>query len=231
MKEKILKIEHVKVDDKYYPRMKWDWQTSYKYSMAVKSGATFPLIEVAMINGQYYLVDGRHRIEAYRMLKADHVQVLVNDQIKDLKKLYIVAVQRNVIHGKQFGSQDKVSIALKLKDLQMTDMEFSKLIAVPLNKLESFIAKRMTSTINGTSVPLKSPMMHLSETIVDDDFNDKQSSIALRSQVQILSQVIHLLENGLIDTKDVEVTNRLQKIYNLLKPLHKRSVGRPRKTS
>ena len=216
MQNKLLKISEVKENVEFYPRMRYDWQTGYQYAMAMKSGAVFPLIEVVFINNNYYLVDGKHRLEAYKLNKENYIQATINNKIKTFEELYIRAIQTNIIHGKQLTTQEKVRIALKLKDFKIDVGEISKLISVPIDKFEKFVATRITNTVSGETVFLKAPMRHLNHQIVGDNFSDIQEYLAMRSQLQLIEQLIIIIENDWLDLKNPKVNERIIELTKIL---------------
>lgn len=229
MKEQLLAIGKIQIDEKYYPRMKWGWQTAYQYAMAMKAGAKFPPIEVAKIKSglfkgeRTFLVDGRHRIEALKINKEKHVQALVNTEVKTLEQLFLLAVERNISHGRPFSTQEKTSIALKLKKMDFKEEEISKIIQVPIEKFEKFISSRVTNSVSGEEIPLKKAVKHVASSPVEENFEEIQDGIHVgTSQIVLLDDFITLLENNLLQTENREVMKRVSKIINLVFKLEKK---------
>lgn len=221
METKILKIDEIACDEKYYPRMKWGWHTAFSYSQAMKAGAVFPPIEVAIIRvglrSRYYLVDGRHRIEANKMNGESHIQAIINSSITNLNDLFIEAVKRNAVHGRPFSVQEKVNIALKVKEeMSMGDLEISKLINVPLDKLTDFVATRITNTFSGEVISLKAPVKHFAGQEVPDDFNQVQDKFSEFSQLVMLRDLINLFEKDLINFGNRDIVNSLNRLVTLV---------------
>jgi len=217
MKTKILKIEKVKVDENLYPRIKWDFVTRARYYNALKSGAVFPPITVAVNSeGKNILVDGQHRLLANKDNKETHIECEILEGLTD-EQIYEEAVKRNVAHGRQFSTQEIVKIAVRLKDLGYDDIKVSELTLIPLDKLTEFVAKRTTLITNTNSkTSLKSPLQHLAG--VDLATEPNQSVFNSKSQIQLLDSVICLLKNNWLDTKSEVVLEKAVKIYELLVP-------------
>jgi len=205
--QKVLRIDEINENEEYYPRNMWQWRTSYSYAKAMESGADFPPIIVAQFGKKYWLVDGKHRIEAYKMNKQPMVTVIIDSSITDFKTLYIEAVKRNVIHGRVISPYEKVKIMLKLEELQLDKAEISQLIRVPLKDLELFKSKRMTNTLTGQKVVLKAALKNMSTIQVSEDFDSTQDVFSAQSQIQLLDQLLCLLQNNYLD-----ITNNLVKI-------------------
>lgn len=229
MKKAVLRIGQIRFDKKYYPRTKWYWQTSYKYSQAMKSGAKFPPIEVAKLRRTYYLVDGRHRYEAYKLNKEQHVQVVINPKIKSFNDLYIVAIRRNIGHGLPLSAHDITNIVIRLKDMKLDLGEISHIINMPINKLEPYIAKSITNTVSGEKIALKAPLKHLAGQEVSDEVGEIQKDFTVYSQLSLLEQLIDLLENELINFENPRVRERLEKIVVLINQFVTVSVQVPTK--
>lgn len=214
--EKILKIDEIIFEKEYYPRNDYNWITSLSYSNAMKTGAVFPLIEVALIKGQYYLVDGKHRLEAYKRNKETHIRVLVNTKITSLAQVYIEGVKRNVTHGRVFSPQEKAQIVVKLKDMKVDMDTISKIIQIPKATMLKFTTDRMTSSITGKQVVLKNTINHLSHEEITEEVEETQRSYSGSSQVYLLNELISLIENNLMDMSNENVVAKLNKLTKLL---------------
>jgi len=60
----VLAISELKLDKRLYPRIKIGWLTAYQYAQAMRAGSVFPPIMVGEYQGEKYVVDGWHRVEA-----------------------------------------------------------------------------------------------------------------------------------------------------------------------
>jgi len=219
MKQKILKIEDINIEEEYYPRTKCYWQTSYKYSQIMQAGTEFPPIEVAVIRRRFYLVDGRHRMEAHKLNKEEFIQAVINPNIRNFKQLYIEAVKRNVKHGEPLTVQDRTKIALKLQKMNFKDVEISRLIGVPVQKLEKYIADRVTNTVTGKTITLKPATSHVKDELVSENVEYAQENLSGIPQTKLLDDIIDLLDSSLIDLNNEKVVEKLGKIKELLKKL------------
>lgn len=218
MEKQVLPVSQIKVDDKLYPRIKWNWMTSYDYAESMKSGAKFPPITVAYYKKGYYLVDGRHRLEALKIVKEKYVEVEVKRGLNN-KEIYLLAVKLNIGHGRQFSVQEKASIIVKLKDMNYNMDEISNIVKISVDRLESFISNRITSTISGKDVVLKAPIRNLSGQRVSNGIDYQQTSFSAHSQIQALEQVIVLMENKFLDLNNEEVVKRVNILIKLFSKL------------
>ena len=207
-------ISEVVFEEDLYPRSSYNWQTSYDYSQSMLTGAQFPFITLAVYKGKKYLVDGKHRIEALRMLKQTKVEAEIFVGWNK-KKIFEEAVKRNIAHGRILSPYEKRRIALKLRDVGYGDEEVSDLIQVPLDKLEKFVAQRLTNSLTG-EVIVKSEIKHLAGQDYDGDITNNQEHMKSKSQVVLFGQVVHLFENDLVDRKHPVISKLLNKLKKLL---------------
>lgn len=215
MKQELLKITQIKVDEESYPRMKCDWFTAYDYSQSMKSGAKFPPIEVALFNKKYILIDGRHRLEAKKKLKEEYITAIVHVGLSK-KQIFVKAVESNIGHGRPLSTQDKVMCIDTLEKLNFTNEQISKMVSIPMDKLERFKGTKITNTVNGKTIYLKSTTKNFAGEIVEENFNDQQTNFSTHGQIHLLKQVVSLLHNGMVDFDNPTITELIQQLSSLL---------------
>lgn len=132
---KIMKLKDIKVEMNYYPREYYSDDTAEKYANAMKLGSKFPPVIVAKIDGEFYLVDGLHRLKAHQKNSEEHIQAEINNRISTFQQLYIEAVKTNVQHGRPLSSYDRENIAKRLAEFQLQASEISKILLTPISKL------------------------------------------------------------------------------------------------
>jgi hypothetical protein len=134
MKKKLVKIEEIRMDERVYPRMRPDWMVIAQYADAMKAGADFPPVQLGRFKGDYYLIDGRHRIEAAKRCNGSDVPAQIEDYTS-IKKMYLDAVKANMGHGKPFYVHERRRIIHKLSEMGLTRNEISTLVRIPVGKL------------------------------------------------------------------------------------------------
>jgi hypothetical protein len=215
---KLIALNQIVEDAELYPRNHENWFLVNKYAKAMSCGAVFPPITVAFYAGQYYLVDGKHRKEAYKENEVSDVQVEVL-KLNTREEIYAEAVKRNVSHGASLSTQETVNAILKLRGMKFADVEISKLISIPLGKLESFVCDRMVNSITGEEIGVKAPLAHLAGQTVNPDVIDGQSVYAVHSQEHIVNQMIQLLETETFNKKNKPLMEKLKVVHNLIEKL------------
>ena len=207
---KILKINEIVLDEKLYPRNNILWQVIARYKNAIRSGDKFPPIVVALFNEKYILVDGAHRLEAYKQLKGfEHVGVEVLTNLTE-EEIYVEAVKRNNTHGAQFSYQETNNIILRLQDLGYDNVKISELVKVPATEITNFLARSVVTTSVGNRFPLKPTLRHLVKNgEVESKVEQDQESYSAISQMSILDEVISLIENKYINLNDERIVKRM----------------------
>lgn len=214
MKGRVLKISGLTFDKELYPRMETNWMTAYSYSQAMRSGEVFPPIIVGSFEGKLYVVDGWHRVEAKKMLKEQYVQGIVKDY-NDKKTLFLDAIKYNVSHGKPLSSQEKVRLIYKLKEEMGFDVaQIIGIVKVPMDKIELFKARVLTG-VDGKPIFLKSVVAR-SRASDEAKRAVNQDDLGSFNVVNLLSQLIELLESGVLDVDDEAIKPLAVKILGLL---------------
>ena len=106
IKQKVL-IEEIFFDEDLYPRTQCNWQTSYDYSQSMKTGSKFPDIVLAVFNNRKYLVDGKHRIEACKLLKIKSIKAIIYTGWNK-KKIFEEAIKYNITHGRDVSHYENL---------------------------------------------------------------------------------------------------------------------------
>ena len=108
MSETVLKnVNDIEIIDELYPRSAKDTKVIQRYADDIE---TLPPIE---INQHNVLIDGAHRLSAYKHAKIAEIPCIVTDTSTD-QELFMLALMRNNKHGLQLSQTDKKRNAIKL---------------------------------------------------------------------------------------------------------------------
>ena len=121
-----LPIDEIKVDEEAYPRLRVDEQKVEQYAVNWER-ITAP-IDVALVDGEYLLEDGQHRVEAARKLDHTTIRARVFERTS-LQDVLTHAIRKNARHGLQLSMDDKRALALKFCP-DLTVAEITKLLSV-----------------------------------------------------------------------------------------------------
>jgi len=141
--KQVIKIDDIIIDEEIYPRKQDVWLVAYQYSQAMKAGAIFPPIILGEYKKKLYLVDGRHRINAHKLLEHDTIDAIVK-KYTDKKTMFVDAVKFNNIHGKALTVADKTKIFGTLRNWKYPDLTISTLLNTPIDNFNVFIMNRLS---------------------------------------------------------------------------------------
>lgn len=212
--QRVLSLDQIEVDLELYPRNKPHFHTWYRYAQAMRAGSVFPPIVVAHYEGRYLLIDGNHRLLAYKHNKEEHATCIVHTGLTR-EQIFVMAVKLNVEHGIQLSSLDRMQIIEKLEGMKFELAEIADIVKIPLDKITDFRAKRITLHPAGGNTILKAPMTHLSKEqipITDED----QDTLRTVSQVTLVRQLNQILENPEYVKHDATLLKELRHLYSLL---------------
>jgi len=211
----ILKIKDLIRDEKLYPRNKLDPIMVYKYTQSFRAGAKFPPVTVALYRKQYYLLDGWHRVSAFEANKEKYIQTEILTGL-DRDKMYVEAVKRNIIHGHALTSNEITRAITRMREMQISPAEISKIVSIPMDKVEPFVAKRITNTATGEVVFLKRGVHNLNRTTLTDEEVADVNTLSGMSQNALLSDLITITKNGLLDVSNTNTMRQVRTLYTLL---------------
>lgn len=203
-------IKSILFKEELYPRHKYGWQTAYDYSESMKAGAKFPPIKVALYRNRYYLIDGKHRIEATKRIKKKTIQAEIVKNL-NMNKILEKAIQSNVANGRPLSSYDKALNVQQLQKLGYSQPQISKIIQIPINKLTNFMADRLTNDITGEEVILKAPMKHYVGREISLKASKGQDKLASLSHLYLIDEVLTLFE-----TKSMPRNNKTKEKLKVL---------------
>ena len=219
-----VRISKIVVDKEIYPRDSYDPQVAKEYSNAMVAQAKFPSIVLAWINNKYYLVDGNHRIEAYKLLNQTEIRARVV-MGWNKRKAFEEAIKMNVTHGKSLSSHEKRLVALKLQRLKYKQQQISELIRVPMDDLNQFIEQKLINTITNepirverTILPTKQlPEIKKSENwFTVEESENEEEGLPYLLQISLLTRLIKIIELGELDMKNNKVKSLIEKLKDLL---------------
>lgn len=220
-----VRLDEIEFDMEIYPRVGYNWQTGYDYSQSILSGVKFPPITLALFRGKKYLIDGKHRLEAHKIVKKKAIKAEVFTGWSK-EKMFEESVRRNIAHGKVLSPYEKRLIALKLKKLKYPSFKIGKLLNIPETKLEKFVAQRLINSITGEVISesiVKSAIKHSAgKEYSPSDFQkieSGQGGFYSRNQIVMLDELIELLEANLIDMENKEVLSRMNRLSKLLQTI------------
>jgi len=226
MKKKIVKIKEIYIDEELYPREKLLQTAIHEYAFKMREGEVFPAIWLADYKGKLYLVDGRHRLEAFLENGEEYIQAEIQSNFKNKEDIFLASVKANLKHGTRLKQKDKIKIVYKLNDLKVAIEDISKLLGLNQHYLSSKLRSKISTSVLKQAVRVGKIKQTLREHIpkreniklVDDkeveeiieNNKDKINTIQLDNFIEFLQT-----EKLDVDEND-EYRKKIRKIKKLL---------------
>ena len=214
-RNELLEIKDIKFDKEIYPRAGYNWMTALSYKNAMVVGDEFPPITVALYEGEFWLIDGKHRLEGNKLKKEKYIRAEI---LRGLNKqeMYLEAVKRNLRHGSQLSVQDRAKIIIRLQDFGYDIPKMSNFLRIPPKQIQAFKVGKITSTITGKEIPLKQEFKHYAGEVVPDNIDSIQEGFRSISPINLITELNTLISNRHINIKDKKVVEGLRILYKLL---------------
>ena len=111
-----------------------------EYAEAMENGAEFPPIKVwEKLDGTYQVIDGVHRISAYRKLGKEYIEAEIIQGIEDEVNFMEWAIRENLKHGLPLSREDKREDARRLYIKGRKPESIARLFKVSLRTVYNWI--------------------------------------------------------------------------------------------
>jgi polyhydroxyalkanoate synthesis regulator phasin len=216
MAERLFAIADLELPEDIYTRARgtpW-WLNVHIYADEMKNGAKFPPILVGELDGRLIVVDGYHRVNAYKKLKIEFIQGIYK-KYNSIADILRDAVEANNHHGVRYGSQDKAHITKLLQEYGLQRQEVADLMRVSVEKLDKFTVRNLDNKT------LKAPLARLVREgkITEEEAAEvDQSRFSTMMLDDVLVQLISYLEFGAYPWGDAKYDAYAKRIVGLIMP-------------
>ena len=135
--------------------------------------------------------------------------------------MFADAVSLNAVHGRPLSAQEKARIIDKLKEMKFSKAEISRIMRIPIDKIDRFSFKVITNALTGEKYYLKAVVEEsvaknpeLMEKIEKGEID--QESLSIRRQKQLLFQLFLMLKNDLLVLDEAEIRKLAINVCKLL---------------
>ena len=210
-------MSKVVTDFNLYPRHRndlLDTANLRNIKNAILSGARLPPIVVN--KKDFRLVDGVHRLEAYRKLfpeDPDHEIMAELVAFKSDADMFVEAVRLNSMHGKPLEPKDRAHVGIRAFELKISMADIAQAMGIPLDEYQVFYTARTAETRTGETIPLAGGAMQMagkSLTVKQEIF--VRSSSGIKPEVWA-RQLLNALRAGY----DFKMTTQFVKTLEQLK--------------
>jgi hypothetical protein len=148
-------VAEIVVDDTYYPRTHFDWQTSQRYRDSAEQGAQFPPIALAKDpkSGKLFLIDGRHRLQMTVMRGVETIRAEILEIPR--KQWLWESCQRNIAHGRQLSAHERIKCGCRLLQQGFSEVKVASMLGLPTARFRTWMDQRTTVDPQGDRQPVK----------------------------------------------------------------------------
>ena len=218
-----LPIAEIVEDYTLYPRHDVDQSHIASLVLAIKAGTQLPPLVVDKKTKK--LVDGFHRLEAYRRTVGDTASV--DCELKSYKSradLLLDAISLNASHGRKLDRVDQVRVVWLAEQVGITPVQIATVLHVPAERIETLRVRVATipaggngQSVPGTNqIPLKRPVSHLAGTTLTSAQAASMRSVPGTSYLLIARQLTDALQHRLINENDQKLHNALVELADAL---------------
>lgn len=208
MKTQKIKLSAFVFDESLYPRLSVDDSHISDLVRALQAGVVLPPVVVE--KGTNRIVDGRHRVGAYRrVLKDDSAIDAEVRTYPNEAALFMDAVACNASHGRKLARQDQAHIVLKLRDLGVKDTDISVALHVPQDVVQR-LSVRIVHDDAGVVYPLKRGVEHMRGQTMTVGQLAAMKSVRSAEVGRLCMELSSLIANDMIDTSDENAMAKLR---------------------
>jgi len=225
MRKSTLKIKDIRIKKEIYPRNRVNQSLIDEYVRDMKKGDIFPYIYVALFKGNYYLIDGRHRLEANKFLGEEFITAEIKNNFTNFGDMLLASYRANAKRGLKLNERDKLKVAYTLKDLKYEAVDISNLTGISANKIEKFSINQISKNIfeqklKDKKLPEKLKFIEpkgkeTGEGIVDTEKQRKLTKDEL--QIDELKEIYNYFKNHKFNIKNKEIFKLIINIKKVLR--------------
>lgn len=156
------------------------------------------------------VVDGFHRGHAMEKERgAEALIAVIYKTYKNRAEMLAESGRINNSHGKPMDRQDQVHFALKCEKHGISLTKIAGILSMPEKQLISFLDQRTALDEDGESMAIKNIVGHMAGETFTEDQEEAHKHLGGSSQVFLVNQIISLLRNGMTNTANVRLMERL----------------------
>lgn len=200
-----------------YPRVQVDSQHAGYIADALRNGNELPPI-VAESKGKR-IIDGFHRVRAYRRVYGDDHQIDVDLRTyRSEADMFADAMRLNASHGRCLTRVDRARCLLKAKQrFRMSLKTVSSILGMSVESVKAIGEGRVaTNAATQEKVPIKRTIQHVAGHELTDRQLEANSKLSGMEQAFYANQLIELIESDLLDMGNANLLERLEHLMQLL---------------
>jgi len=219
---KRIPLSKLVLDYKFYPRQHLNSYHVNEIMEALKAGAHLPPIKAN--KSSFTVVDGWHRIEAFRRLWGDDTQIEVDlKEYASEAEMFQDSIRLNASHGQALSAMDEAHCLAKAKEFQLEPAVVATLLNITMERAEELVSNRMAISADGPIVLKGSTAFLAGRRLTHEqvDYNRKAGGL---HPTFYINQVISMLESNSVNWDDTKIVSALKKLAGIL-PAELKSVS------
>lgn len=205
------------LDFDLYPRADVDAANVRRLRDAIRAGASLPPVLVE--KDSYRVVDGFHRVKAWRKAKGEDAPIPASlREYNSEADLLLDALHHNADHGKQLSPYDHARALTLAEEHGLSVDDVASALEIPTAKLEELKTRKIGSS-NGRPIPVKQTARHLAGRELSKRQEEAHSRAGGMNQLHYVNQVINLIEGDLLDRENEALMDRLEVLGSLINEL------------
>jgi len=210
-RQQTIPVEDVVIDEALYPRKGINPLHVTRLIEVINAGATLPPILIEQ--GTNRLVDGAHRLEAFKRREMTHIpfEARVYSSEADL---FAEAVRLNAEHGVPLTSYDLKEAIRRLSQMGYTKDQISGAVRMTVQKIED-LQKGFASDTTGQPIALKGGLSHKRGQTLTPQQTQTIRRYGGGQAVFYTNQLIMLLENDLWPHENIAAKTQMDKLARL----------------
>ncbi|MBA7697277.1 hypothetical protein ES703_105940 [subsurface metagenome] len=211
---KRIKISEVVFDYNFYPRQHLNSYHVNEIAEALKAGVHTPPITVD--KSSYRVVDGWHRIEAFRGLWGEDTQI--DAELKEYAseaEMFQDSIRLNASHGQALSAMDEAHCLAKAQDFKLEPAVVATLLNITTERAEELVSNRLAISADGPIVLKGSTAFMAGRRLTQEqvDYNRKAGGL---HPTFYINQVASMIESDSVNWEDERVVNGLKKLSQIL---------------
>lgn len=212
-------VTEVILDFDLYPRASVDPHHLNAIYQAIQFGAELPPIVICKKSRK--VADGFHRVQAYLRAKRKTIEV-IEKTYRNAGELFLDAMRYNATHGRILTSYDRTHCALRAEQLGLEMEQVASALsmtqeAMGLLRTDRVGRLRATDPANGhREVAIKRTIRHMAgKSLTKAQFEANEVLGGMEATFYV-NQLITLISNGLLDTENEVLMEKLGLLKTLL---------------
>lgn len=211
---KRIKISKLVLNYNFYPRQHLNSYHVGEIIEALKAGVHMPPIVID--KASCTVVDGWHRIEAFRRLRGE--KSLIDAELKEYAseaEMFQDSIRLNASHGQALSAMDGAHCLSKAKDFKLEHAVVASLLNITTERAEELVSNRLAISADGPIVLKGSTAFMAGRRLTTEqvEYNRKAGGLP---QTFYINQVVSMLETDSLNWEDERVINGLKRLSRLL---------------